>query len=75
MEACWHVEFTGVELTGGAELAAPVEKTMIDPMEKAATGPYAGEDRDGWEARWRGREDGLPCSSAEEMPAGGAKPR
>jgi hypothetical protein len=75
MEARWHVELTGVELTGGTELAAPVEKTTAGPVEKAATGPCTREDRDGWEAQWRGREDGLPCSSAEEMPTGGAKPR
>jgi hypothetical protein len=30
------VEFTGIELAGGAELAAPVEKGVTSPMEKAS---------------------------------------
>jgi hypothetical protein len=32
IEARWHVEFTVVELVGGAELAAPVEKATAGPM-------------------------------------------
>jgi hypothetical protein len=32
MEARWRVEFTSVELVGGAELAAPVEKATTGPM-------------------------------------------
>jgi hypothetical protein len=35
METRRHVEFTGVELAGGAELAAPVEKTAAGPVEMA----------------------------------------
>jgi hypothetical protein len=34
------VEFTCVELAGGAEITAPVEKAAIGPVEKAATGLY-----------------------------------
>ena len=33
MEAHWHADFTGVELVGGAKLAAPVEKGA--PVEKS----------------------------------------
>jgi hypothetical protein len=29
MEARWRVVFIGVKLVGGAELAAPVEKTVV----------------------------------------------
>jgi hypothetical protein len=55
MEACRQLEFTGIELAGGAELAAPVEKAAAGPMEKASVGPYVGEARGGREAWWRGR--------------------
>ena len=58
MKARWHVEFISVELAGGAELAAPVEKAMAGPMEKAAAGPCAGEAHSRREARWRGRSGG-----------------
>jgi hypothetical protein len=44
------MEFTDVELVGGAELAAPVEKD--------ATGLRALEGHDVREARWRGRKTG-----------------
>jgi hypothetical protein len=70
-EAHRHVEFTGVELTGGAKLAALVEKATTGPVEKAAAGPCAGEDRGGREAHWRGRKTGCHalvrrrCHSAE----------
>jgi hypothetical protein len=50
MEARQYAEFTGVELTGGAELAALVEK--------GAACPCTGEARGGREARWRGRKTG-----------------
>ncbi|XP_066312941.1 uncharacterized protein [Miscanthus floridulus] len=50
MEDRRHVVFIGVELSGGVELAAPVEK--------ATAGPRAAEGRDGREARWRGRKMG-----------------
>jgi hypothetical protein len=40
MEARRRVEFTGVELAGGAEITAPVEKTVTGPVEMAATGLY-----------------------------------
>ena len=36
MEARRSVEFTGVELTGGAEITALVEKATTSPLEKAA---------------------------------------
>jgi hypothetical protein len=45
MEARRHVEFTGIELTSDAELAAPVEKDAASPMAKAAAGPRALEGR------------------------------
>jgi hypothetical protein len=56
------VEFTGAELAGGAELAAPVEKIATGPVEKAVvvhSGGYGG--REAWwrgRARWRGRRSG-----------------
>jgi hypothetical protein len=63
MEVCRCVEFTGVELTGGAEVAAPVEKAVIGPVEKAVTfrsggkdGPRVEEGRSGQEAPWRARK-------------------
>ena len=53
------MEFTGVELVGGAELAALVEKVATAPVEKAAASPCAGEARGGRETRWRrGRHGG-----------------
>jgi hypothetical protein len=52
------VEFTGVKLSGGAELVAPVEKDAPSPMEKAMAGPRALEGRGGREAWWRGRKMG-----------------
>jgi hypothetical protein len=44
MEARQCVEFTGVELASGAELAALVEKATIDPVEEATSGRFGGED-------------------------------
>jgi hypothetical protein len=44
------VEFTGVELIGGTELTAPVEKATTGSAEKAAAGYSGGEG--GQEARW-----------------------
>ena len=38
MEARRRVEFTGIELAGGAEIAAPVEKAATGPVEKAVVG-------------------------------------
>ena len=58
MEARRHVEFTGVELTRGVEIAAPVEKTATGLVEKAAAGRRAGEGLGGREAQWRGRKTG-----------------
>jgi hypothetical protein len=52
------VEFNGVELAGGAELATLVEKVVTGPVEKAVVGPCVGEDRGGREARWRGMKMG-----------------
>ena len=49
------MEFTGVELTGGAELVALVDK--------ATTDPHALEGRSGREARWRGGKTGY-CALA-----------
>ena len=34
------MEFADVELAGGAEIAAPVEKDAPGPVEKAAAGLY-----------------------------------
>jgi hypothetical protein len=39
MEARRCVEFTGVELVGGAKLAALVEKAAAGPVEKTVVGP------------------------------------
>jgi hypothetical protein len=39
------VEFTGVELAGGAELIALVEKVAASPVEKTAASPCALEGR------------------------------
>jgi hypothetical protein len=58
MEARRRVKFTGAELTGGAELAALVEKATVDPVEKVTVGSCAREARGGREARWRGRKTG-----------------
>jgi hypothetical protein len=58
MEARRCVEFTGVELTSGAELAAPMEKATTSLVEKVAVGPRAGESHDEREAQWRGRKTG-----------------
>jgi hypothetical protein len=63
MEVRRRVEFTGVELVGGAKLTAPVEKDAAIPVEKAAVGPRALEGRDGREAQWRGRKMGY-CALA-----------
>jgi hypothetical protein len=58
MEARWYVELTGVELTSGAELAAPVEK--------ASAGRALVEKTDrGGRPRWAGgamerEKDGQP---------------
>jgi hypothetical protein len=48
METRRHVEFTGVELAGGVELAALVEKAVV--------GHFCAEG--GWEAWWRERRAG-----------------
>ena len=46
---CWEkrssssTKFTGVELVGDAELAAPVEKVAAGPVEKAAASHSGGE--------------------------------
>jgi hypothetical protein len=56
MKARQCVEFISVDLTSGAELAAPMEKAMTSLVEKATVGPRAGESHDGWEAQWRGRK-------------------
>jgi hypothetical protein len=45
MEAHQRVEFTDVELAGGAKLTTPVEKDAASPVEKAAMGPRALEGR------------------------------
>jgi predicted RNA-binding protein with PUA domain len=61
MEACRHVEFTGVKLTGNAKLAAPVEKATAGPVEKAVAGRFGGgavERKAGGSAWWRGRRSG-----------------
>ena len=52
------MEFTSVELAGGAELAAPMETATTDPLEKAAVGLCTGEARGRREALWRGRKTG-----------------
>ena len=44
MKARRCVEFTGVELVGGAELAAPMEKVATGPVGKAVAGRSGGED-------------------------------
>jgi hypothetical protein len=38
MEARRCVEFTGVQLVGGMEITASVEKVTAGPVEKAVTG-------------------------------------
>ena len=50
------MKFTGVELIGGTELAASVEKAMIGPVEKTIVGPRALEGCSEREAWWRGRK-------------------
>jgi hypothetical protein len=50
MEAHQCVKFTGVELPGGVELAAPVEKAATSLVEKTATGSRALEDQGGLSA-------------------------
>jgi hypothetical protein len=55
MEASRHVEFNSVELVGGVDLAAPMEKTT--------TSPRALEGRGGRETWWRGRKTGC-CALA-----------
>jgi hypothetical protein len=47
-EARQRVEFTGVEIVSGAELAAPVKKVMTSPVDKATVGPHALEGRPQW---------------------------
>jgi hypothetical protein len=39
----WNSTFTGVELAGGVELAAPVEKAATGPVKKVTAG-RSGED-------------------------------
>jgi len=68
MEACRRVEFTGVELVGGAEIVAPVEKAVL--------GPCTREGRGMREAQWRGRKTGYRawawwrCWPTERRPSG-----
>jgi hypothetical protein len=52
------VEFITVELVGGVELTALVEKTVAGSVEKPTTGLHAGEARGGREVWWRGRKMG-----------------
>jgi hypothetical protein len=68
MEACQRMEFTSVELAGGEELAAPVEKATTGPVEKAMAGLAL--EKGGTVER---EEDGPSCSGVEEMPADGAE--
>jgi hypothetical protein len=62
METRRHVKFTDVELAGGAELVALVEKTAAGPVEKAVAVRSGGDGgREAWwrgRARWRGRRSG-----------------
>ena len=52
MEAHRRVKFTDVELAGGADLAALMEKVAVGPVEKATVHPRAREAH-GWrEMRW-----------------------
>jgi hypothetical protein len=70
------VEFTGVELTSGAELTAPVEDDVASPVVKAATGPHALEGRSVREVWGRGRKMGCcaftqwRCRLAEQRGGG-----
>jgi hypothetical protein len=50
------MEFTGVQLAGGAELTAPVEKAAAGPVEKAAAGCSGREGHDGGGGRRRNGE-------------------
>jgi len=63
------VEFTGVELAGGAKLVALVEKATAGLVEKAAAGACTGEAHDRREVWWRGRHGGegsvVECAVAE----------
>jgi hypothetical protein len=45
MKACWCVEFTGVEFTGGVELAALVKKSTAGSEEKDIASHSSGEGR------------------------------
>ena len=47
-----------VESTGGAELAALVEKVAVGLVEKATASRHAGEGCSGQEAQWRRRKTG-----------------
>ena len=44
MEAHRCVEFTAVELAGGTELTAPVQKAMTGLVDKVVVGCSSGED-------------------------------
>ena len=59
------MEFTGVDLTEDAKLAAPVEKAAAGPVEKAVagrSGEGAVERKAGGSAWWRGRRSGEKAS-------------
>jgi hypothetical protein len=47
METHWNVEFTGVELAGGAKLAAPMEKAMAGHSGGGAVERKVGESQPG----------------------------
>jgi hypothetical protein len=64
------VEFTGVELAGGAELAALVEKAAAGPVEKGAAGLRTREGHGRREARWRGRKTGCHALARRRCQSG-----
>jgi hypothetical protein len=70
MEARHSVEFTGVELADGAELAAPVEKATIGPVEKASRRLVSAVESEKDRRRSSGaaeREDGGRSSVVEHV--------
>ena len=67
MGACWCVKFNVVELTGGVELAVPVEKAVA-----GRSGRETG--RGGQEVPWRGRKTGSRARVRWRcLPAAGAR--
>jgi inactivated superfamily I helicase len=68
MEARRPVEFTDVELAGGLDLAASVEKATAGLVEKVVASPRAAVVRGGQEVQWRGRKTGHRALGAMEMP-------